>query len=283
MTNQSDSRAKIELNRQLHNSIADSYQYIHDDIFNAHEQSRIRSVLSSLRHSLTPQMPMALDFGCGSGNMTLHLRDLGFQVVSSDISDRFIALMRERYKNDSMVKPYLLSGNSNDLDEYKFDLICIYSVLHHLPDYLQVLRDLVGRINPGGMIYIDHEASEVFWQDDAKYLELQRQTRLNKIRANFWKLFKWTWYQSKYRILKNPRYQPEGDIHVWHDDHIEWQPIRSLLRAEGFKEIYSLDYLAYRPYYPMPIFTKYAELTSDMHCSVFQRSLPLSCNPAEPA
>lgn len=273
MTDQTGSLAKIELNRILHNRIADSYQHIHDDIFNEHEQSRIRNVLSNLRCLLIPQIPIALDFGCGSGNMTRHLKDLGCQVVSADISDRFVELMRERYKNDSMVKPYLLSGNSEDLNGYQFDLVCIYSVLHHLPDYLQVLRDLVGCITPGGVLYVDHEASEIFWQDDTKYSELQRKTRIQKLRANWRKLFNWTWYQSKYRMQKNPRYQPEGDIHVWHDDHIEWQLIRRLLIAEGFKEIYSCDYLAYRPYYPMPIFKKYAELTSDMHCSVFQRPL----------
>jgi SAM-dependent methyltransferase len=282
MTDQTDFLAQIEENRLLHNRIADSYHHIHDDIFNLHEQSRIRNILSDLRSSLQPITPIALDFGCGSGNMTRHLRDLGCSVVSADISDRFVTLLSEQYKNDSMVKPYLLSGDSKDLDGYQFDFVCIYSVLHHLPDYLQVLRYLTDRIAPGGILYIDHEASDVFWQDDAMYLELQRQTRINKLRVYWRKFFSWSWYQSKYRMRKNPRYQPEGDIHVWHDDHIEWQSIRNLLSAEGFNEIYSRDYLAYRPYYPMPIFEKYAELTSDMHCSVFQRSLASTCTLAYP-
>ena len=253
----------------LHNRIADRYQHIHGDIFNAHEQRRIQCVLSSVRHALTPPVPLALDFGCGSGNMTRHLRDLGCRVVSADISDRFVALLRERYAQDSMVTPYLLSGTPQDLGEYKFDLICVYSVLHHLPDYLQVLRHLAGLIAPGGALYIDHEASDAFWLDDPMYLDLQRQTRMNKLRVNWRKLFSWRWYEAKLRMRKDPRYQSEGDIHVWHDDHIEWQSVRSLLLAEGFVESFSQAYLAYRPHYPMRIFDKYAALTSDMQCSVF--------------
>jgi SAM-dependent methyltransferase len=267
---------QIEQNRLLHNRIANRYQHIHDDIFNANEQSRIRGLLSTVRSSLTPRTPLALDFGCGSGNITRHLKALGCRVVAADISDRFVALIREKYEGDSMVMPLLLAGDPRELDGYQFDLVCVYSVLHHLPDYLQVLRNLARCTALGGMLYIDHEASDAFWKDDPKYSELQRQTWLNKLRANWTKLFNWRWYESKYRMLRNPRYQPEGDIHVWRDDHIEWKSIRSLLLAEGFDEVYSQDYLAYRSYYPLEVFQKYAAVTTDMHCSVFQKRVPPS-------
>lgn len=271
MNKQSNSFSRVEENRILHNKIADRYQHMHNDIFNPHEQSRIQDILSKACRMLKTRRPIALDFGCGSGNITKHLRCLGFRVVAADISDRFVDLLRERYRSDKMVEPYLLYGNANDLNGYRFDLICLYSVLHHLPDYLQALRSLAGRISHNGILFIDHEASEAFWRKDLNYMALQRETKINRLCASWWKLFTWTWYKSKYLMQKNARYQPEGDIHVWDDDHIEWQSIRRLLCAEGFEETYSRDYLVYRPYYPVHIFEKYAPLTSDMHCSLFQK------------
>lgn len=268
---QDNSFTKIEQNRLLHNKIADKYQEIHDEIFNAHEQTRIHKILIKLKKSLGSSAPLALDFGCGSGNLTRLLRREGFMVVSADISNRFIELIQNKYKSDSLVIPLLLQGSPNDLNDYQFDLVCIYSVLHHLPNYLESLREISSRIKDGGFLYIDHEACDTFWQDDPEYLQLQRKVRFKKQLLNWNKLFKLSWYIDKFRMIQNARYQPEGDIHVWKDDHIEWQLIRDLMQKEGFEEVYSQDYLHNRMHYSIDIFNEYSSKTSDMHYSVFRK------------
>lgn len=263
--------ALVERNRQLHNTVAKQYHLIHDDIFNAHEQARIGRRLAEVRQALPPEA-VALDFGCGSGNMTAHLRALEFKVVSADVADEFVALLSKRYESDPAVEPYLLSGDAAaDLNGYEFDLICIYSVLHHLPDYLGVLLSLAARVRPGGYIYIDHEASESLWTNDPRYAELQRRVRWHKLRAQWRKVLSWSWYRTRIMMMRDPRYQQEGDIHVWPDDHIEWRRIRAMLGTAGFAEAYSEDYLCYRSHYPQDVFRAFAPVTSDMHCSVFKR------------
>ena len=39
-----------------------------------------------------------LDFCCGSGNLTRHLLELGFEVVAADVSERFLALVERRFE-----------------------------------------------------------------------------------------------------------------------------------------------------------------------------------------
>lgn len=46
----------------------------------------------------------------------------------------------------------------------------------------------------------------------------------------------------KLKKINNPRYQEEGDIHIWEDDHIEWDKIEGVLLDEGMREIKRVDY-----------------------------------------
>lgn len=56
-------------------------------------------------------------------------------------------------------------------------MVATYSVLHHIPDYLGVIKELIRVTKPGGIIYIDHEVNEQYWEKSAVYNEfLKKQT-----------------------------------------------------------------------------------------------------------
>ncbi|HBF36346.1 MAG TPA: methyltransferase [Firmicutes bacterium] len=84
-----------------------------------------------------------LDFGCGNG---------GFLVLAHKVAAEITGLEPER-----RLKPYFdqqqLRVYSN-LDEVKesFDVITIFHVLEHLPDPINVLKQLAGKLEPGGCI-----------------------------------------------------------------------------------------------------------------------------------
>ena len=40
----------------------------------------------------------------------------------------------------------------------------------------------------------------------------------------------------------NPNYANEGDIHVWEDDHIEWDKSDSILQAAAFQKVLQITY-----------------------------------------
>lgn len=77
----------IARNVALHDRLARKYETTHGEIFNPVEQDRLVRFLTTARDAIrsdgVPQI--ALDFGCGSGNLSRHLLDLGFQVTAADV------------------------------------------------------------------------------------------------------------------------------------------------------------------------------------------------------
>jgi SAM-dependent methyltransferase len=261
----------LEFNKACHDAVADQYSKVHPDIFNSVEQQRLSIELELLKKNLSLDSRV-LDFGCGSGNLTDHLMGFGFHVVSADVSRNFLNLVADRFNGNPRHSVYLLTGDpALDLQEMKFDAICMYSVLHHVPDYLKCLESLTHRVLPGGLFFIDHEASPDFWRGQDLYKELQNRTKLNKFKLNYKKFISYKWYFTKLKRLINPRYQEEGDIHVWEDDHIEWHLIDGILEDRGFNKIRNEDYLVYQNHYGNDLYDNYKNRVSDMRLSVYKK------------
>ncbi len=49
---------------------------------------------------------------------------------------------------------------------------------------------------------------------------------------------------------------PEGDLHIWPDDHVQWDGIERTLAAHGFEVIERREYLAYEPRYRREAFER---------------------------
>ncbi len=146
---------RVERNIRAHDRIARRYERIHGEIFNAVEQQRLRKHLEDAIASIeTDSSPkLALDFGCGSGNLTAHLVDLNFRVTAADVSPRFLEMVRARYR-DAALPVSLVQLNGHDLgsiEDRNFDLVATYSVLHHVPDYLAIVDEIARVIKPGGI------------------------------------------------------------------------------------------------------------------------------------
>src|SRR5688572_24017072 len=131
-------RQRIAHNIRVHDQVAGRYEATHDEIFNPVEQARLAEALARAAAAVRTNIPRprALDFGCGSGNLTRHLLALGFEVVAADVSPRFLELIERRHSGDP-VTAWRLDGESlAGLGDSAFDLVATYSVLHHVPDYL---------------------------------------------------------------------------------------------------------------------------------------------------
>ena len=93
----------------------------------------------------------------------------------------------------------------------------------------------------GGVIYIDHEQNEEYWENNLDYQNFR--SSVSKI--DFKKFFVFANYVGKIRRVFDPRYTNEGDIHVWPDDHIEWSLIDNIMTENGFIKILQNDFLLY--------------------------------------
>src|ERR1700730_11020139 len=91
---------EIRRNVSIHDRIATTSANGHGEIFNEHEQRRLREQLSKAVaevHELNGRKPRALDFGSGIGNLTQHLIGLGAEVVAADVSSRSLKLVADAY------------------------------------------------------------------------------------------------------------------------------------------------------------------------------------------
>jgi ubiquinone/menaquinone biosynthesis C-methylase UbiE len=243
------------------------YQKVHGDIFNPIEQQRLhgtlRKAVDTVRTGLEPIT--ALDFGCGSGNLTRHLIDLGARTISADLSADFLKTIEHEFSATGRSETLTINGiDLSNVPDAHFDLVAAYSVLHHVPDYLLIVREMCRVTRPGGVIYIDHEATETYFQRPPAYMEFLKKARP---RVNWRRVANLALdvrgYVHILRRLVNPRYKREGDIHVWPDDHVEWDKIEETLISNGFEIVLRHDYLLYKALYDLRVYEEYKDRCAD--------------------
>jgi SAM-dependent methyltransferase len=241
------------------------YERRHPEIFNDVEQTRLRSALERACRDAPGRR--TLDFGCGSGNVTAHLLDLGMEVTAADLSPEFLQTVERRFGVPT------LQLNGRDLAgvaDRSYDLVAAYSVLHHIPDYLTAVRELARVTAAGGIVYLDHEANDGFWAPGgcAHHLRIEWQER-RLAAPGFWNPERRRWQRylmpSKYalgmRLLFDPDYLfgIEGDIHVWAEDRIEWDRVVEALEEAGCEVAWREDYLNHNPDYPRDLYEAYRD------------------------
>ena len=161
-----------QANVEVHRNEAKFYEALHPEVYSRKEQKRITQNLTTLTRQIANNQKNALDVGAGTGNLTGKMLALGYKVVATDISPEMCQILRRKFSAYMPNQLTVVNSPVEDLtfSEGKFDLIAGYSVLHHLPEYVSVLRTLAYYLKLGGVIYIDHEASPTYWQGEPSAL-----------------------------------------------------------------------------------------------------------------
>jgi ubiquinone/menaquinone biosynthesis C-methylase UbiE len=272
----SDLEKQIQRNINAHDRIAKRYERRHGEIYNPREQDRLRRTLIDAVASIETgtSRPLVLDFGCGAGNLTAHMINLGCDVIAADVSEACLQLVSKRHGAQD-VSPLLLNGRDlRGVSDESLDMVATYSVLHHVPDYLSLMREFVRVLKPGGVVFIDHELSELYWYPDNTLLAFR--SAMAKVRSSS--------PITKYLVLQNyinwfmcrfinPRYRPEGDIHVFLDDHVEWPKIILELEHVGAKVLQNERYLLFREGYDLEVYEAFASRTHDMESVIARKDV----------
>ncbi len=262
----------LERNIRAHDRVSGDYEVRHDEIYNRHEQARLRDELARAVGAIQmtgDRAPRALDFGAGVGNVTRHLIALGLDVTAADVSVRCLEAVEECCGESDRLRTFQLNGTDlRELADDSFEFASAYSVLHHIPDYLLSVRELARVVKPGGVVFLDHEVTEGFWSPSDAYREFRRSVAPRRTFKRFIDPYN---YYLKLKLLLDPRYQPEGDIHVFADDHIEWPLIERVLEDCSFEIVRKSDYLLYRAHYPEEVWRHYASSCSDMRLLIARK------------
>lgn len=101
-----------------------------------------------------------LDCSIGSGNLTLELAELGYQVTGSDLSEAMLSRCREKAEKRGL-KVELFPSDFREIDKTapgKYD--CVMSTGNSLPyvsneDVVRTLAAMDRLVAPGGYLYLD--------------------------------------------------------------------------------------------------------------------------------
>ena len=271
------SRDLVRHNADAHDKVAAAYNAKHTEIYNPVEQARLDKTIETLLALTGIATPSVLDFGAGTGNLSLKFLAKGCRVSAADVSARSLELLAAAARDRGGIATTVLDGDPLPFPDATFDVVAAYSVLHHIPDYLLSVREMARVLKPGGLLYIDHEANEAAWGGSPQLAEYRAATRI-PVSEHLWQLVRtgeaFTISFAKAAFIKaflNRRHQREGDLHVWHDNHIEWGKIACVLGEAGARIVESNDYLLYRSRGGLALFQQYCEVCTDMKYVIAQK------------
>ncbi len=268
---------QVRRNRAVHDRNLRRYEGLRTGLFNEIEQQRLRDAveeslgLVSNNESRGSDLIEALDFGCGTGNLTSHLLALGCAVSVADVSGRSIAFVKKRYAESDIRGIHIKGDLEKVLARCEFDFVGIVATLHHIPDYLQTLKVLSRHVREDGVIYIDQEACPEYWDETSQVQEYKRLITA-PLKNDISRFFSPSFYLSRLRMALNPRFAPEGDIHVFPDDHIEWKHIDRLFDSLRWTKVLERDYLNYDTKAPLEEFRRLEKVCSDTRVAAYRNS-----------
>ena len=131
-------------------------------------QARSRVIAEAMRAMLPPlRGRRALEYGAGTGLLSMELLDELGSLVAIDISEGMLEAFRQKTVGRASVKIVAHDLSREDLDEAPFDLIFSAMTLHHV----QGVEELLGRFRrlllPGGHLAIaDLEKEDGSFHED---------------------------------------------------------------------------------------------------------------------
>jgi SAM-dependent methyltransferase len=206
-----------------HASLKKLYARLVLDIFNvARTQTRI---------------PRVLDLGAGEGSVTLPFLELGARVTAVDISQRQLnGLMKraEEYGDRLTVRCEDVVGTTGAREgPDRYDIIVANSFLHHIPDYLTLIRNLLKHLTENGQFFS--------FQDPMRTDSIGRGTRLfSSVAYASWRLCKGdVWEGLRRRLRRRKGIYIQGDLHDETEYHVvrsgvDQEAIREMLKEQGF-------------------------------------------------
>jgi SAM-dependent methyltransferase len=246
-------------NISRHNTVAGEYDACHPEIFNPTEQERLERELDRAVAYIQTSHGRSLDYGCGSGNLTGKLLLRGLEVHAADVSPGMLRVVQEKHRvhvDSGVLRTVQLPlGFPLPFPDRHFAFVGAYSVLHHVPDYLQAVQELVRVLDRGGVLYIDHEHNEGHWRSP---VGVRIHRLLTMPGYSIRRLL--AWLVVLFGKTEQPLLPPlqreitgEGDIHIYADDHIDWAAIRHIGAGGGLVQVPTKDYLLCREMSRFPI------------------------------
>lgn len=118
---------------------------------------RSRAVADAMIREVQPTGDMdALDFGAGTGLVTLALQPYVKSITAADSSQGMLSVLQGKIEAQGLTnaKTLLLDLEENQVPDGCFDFISTTMTMHHMPDVPKVLHAFYRMLRPGGVAAI---------------------------------------------------------------------------------------------------------------------------------
>lgn len=128
------------------------------------------NVATAIINAIRPDQTMeVLDFGCGTGLVTLLLQPHVKNIVGVDSSQGMLDILEKKALERGLdtVRTTFCDFERGDRPDGHFQLIVSSMTLHHVPDLTQLFRLFIDLLQPGGVLGIaDLDAEDGSFHDD---------------------------------------------------------------------------------------------------------------------
>jgi len=141
---------------KAYDSVAREYA---NEFFGEHEKKpKDREILARFFHEIDNRRPV-WDFGCGPGQTTKYLNDLGLEISGLDISEKILEQAQSLYPEIHFQK-----GNMLNLDFENNSIagiVAFYAIVHFTKAQVEAtLREIFRVLQPGGLLLLTYHIGE---------------------------------------------------------------------------------------------------------------------------
>ena len=123
-----------------------------------------------------------LEVGAGHGTFTAMLASTAKRVVASDLSERCVSRLRERFSGEQSVE--ILHGSVDSAAGHgPFDSVILINVLEHIQDDDGALREISRLLRPGGRVVLWVPAFSLLYSDFDRKIGHYRRYRRPELRT----------------------------------------------------------------------------------------------------
>jgi len=186
-----------------------------------------------------------LDLACGTGNMTLRLAKMGYDMIGVDISEDMLAEAQQKaFESELHKKILFLAQDMRYLDLYGTvdAVVCVCDGINYiltLTDLAQVFKRVRLFLNPNGVFIFDINTEYKFNELLATYsFEAKSENNESYIWQNN---FNPKTKINEYKVLFYPQCWEEPFIEIHHQKAYSISEITDLLKETGFSQIQITD------------------------------------------
>ena len=106
---------------------------------------------SILEHTPLDDRMDVLDFGAGTGLISVHVAPLVNKIVAVDTSEAMLAELTAKPELRGKVEAVCVDITKNPLDA-RFDMVVSAMAMHHVPDTVGLIQSFADHLKPGGRL-----------------------------------------------------------------------------------------------------------------------------------